>query len=206
MAWGRMPIRGVVNEYNDEVKKIDEQILTLIQERKAITGKKRFSPESELLEEWSTRFEMDTSQIVQYIHSLNEAVPRRKYWEEPGLLLGVLPIVKRIVFEDCEYTLTHAMQYETLSIVTVEIKYLKETVEHIHLRAALTLEIISEAVYEIQPHGGHGGGAHTQMQFLVSPPLPTDLDTVQFSLIPGVDRMFGPAMTEIILDKQVDFE
>lgn len=206
MAWGRMPIRGVVNEYNDEVKKIDEQILTLIQERKAITGKKRFSPESELLEAWSTRFDMDTAQIVQYIHSLNEAVPRRKYWEEPGLLLGVLPIVKRIVFEDCEYTLTHAMQYETLSIVTVEIKYLKETVEHIHLRAALTLEIISEAVYEIQPHGGHGGGAHTQMQFLVSPPLPTDLDTVQFSLVPGVDRMFGPAMTEIILDKQVDFE
>lgn len=39
MGWGRMPIRGVVNEYNDEVKKIDEQILTLIQERKAITGK-----------------------------------------------------------------------------------------------------------------------------------------------------------------------
>lgn len=44
MGWGRMPIRGVVNEYNDEVKKIDEHILTLIQERKAITGKKRFSP------------------------------------------------------------------------------------------------------------------------------------------------------------------
>ncbi|KAA1190347.1 hypothetical protein [Paenibacillus sp. B2(2019)] len=206
MGWGRMPIRGVVNEYNDEVKKIDEQILTLIQERKAITGKKRFSPESEVLEEWSTRFEMDTSQIVQYIHSLNEAVPRRKYWEEPGLLLGVLPIVKRIVLEDCEYTLTHAMQYEALSIVTVEIKYLKETVEHVHLRAALTLEIMSEAAYEIQPHGGHGGGAHTQMKFLVWPPLPTDLDTVQFSLIPGEDRMFGPSMTEIILDKQVDFE
>ncbi|KTD83361.1 hypothetical protein [Paenibacillus etheri] len=178
MGWSRMPIRGAVNEYNDDVKKIDEQILSLIQERKAITGKKRFSPESELLEEWSTRFEMDTSQIVQYIHSLNEAVPRRNYWEEPGLLLGVLPIVKRTVLEDCEYTLTHAMQYESLSIVT----------------------------YEIQPHGGHGGGAHTQMQFLVSPPLPADLDTVQFALIPGVDRMFGPRMTEIILDKQIDCE
>lgn len=44
MGWGRMPIRGVVNEYNDEVKKIDEQILTLIQERKAITGKKTVLP------------------------------------------------------------------------------------------------------------------------------------------------------------------
>ncbi|WP_339317694.1 hypothetical protein [Paenibacillus sp. FSL R10-2734] len=206
MGWSRIPIRGVVNEYNDEVKKIDEQILSLIQERKAITGKKRFSPESELLEEWAARFEMDTSQIVKYIHSLNEAVPRRKYWEEPGLLLGVLPIVKRTVLEDCEYTLTHAMQYEALSIVTVEIKYLKETVEHVHLRAALTLEIMSERTYEIQPHGGHGGGANTQMQFLISPPLPTDLADVYFSLIPGEDRMIGPAMTEVILDKQVDFE
>lgn len=205
MGWSRMPIRGVVNEYNDEVKKIDEQILSLIQERKAITGKKRFSPESELLEEWSTRFEMDNSQIVQYIHSLNEVVPRWNYWEEPGLLLGVLPIVKRTVLEDCEYTLTHAMQYEMLSIVTVEIKYLKETVERVYLRPALTLEIMGEGAYEIQPHGGHGGGAHTQMQFLVSPPLRTDLDTLQFALIPGEDRMFGPAMTEIILDKQIDF-
>lgn len=204
MGWSRMPIRAVY-EYNAEVKRIDEQILTLIQERKAITGKKRLSPDSELLEEWAARFEMDTSQIVQYLHMLNDAVPRRKYWEEPGVLLGVLPIVKRTIFEDCEYTLTHAMQYEALSIVTVEIKYLKETVEHIRLRAALALEIMSEVAYEIQLHGGHGGGAHTQMQFLISPPLPNDLDTVEFSLIPGSERLLGPTMTEIILDKQVDF-
>lgn len=205
MGWSRMPIRGVY-EYNAEVKKIDEQILTLIQERKAITGKKRLSPESEILEDWAARFDMDTAQIVRYLHSLNEAVPRRQYWDEPGLLLGVLPIVKRTLIEDCEYTLTHAMQYEALSIVTVEIKYLKEAVGHIHLRTALTLEVLGEAEYEVQPHGGHGGGAYTQLQFLISPPLPNDLETVEFSLIPGDERMFGPAMTEIILDKQVDFK
>ncbi|MEK3945423.1 hypothetical protein [Paenibacillus sp. FSL H3-0310] len=205
MNWSRMPIRGFANEYNDEVKKIDEQILSLIHERKAITGKKRLSPDSKLLEEWVTRFEMNTTQIVQHLHLMNETVPRRQYWEEPGLLLGVLPIVKRTVVEECEYILTHAMQYEAFSIVTVEIKYLKEAVGHIHLRTALTLEVAGENEYEVQPHGGHGGGAHTQMQFLVAPTLPEHLEGVEFSLVPGSEQMLRPLMTEITLDKQVDF-
>lgn len=205
MSWSRIPLRGIPNEYNDEVKNIDEQILTLIQQRKTITGSNRFFPEGELLEEWASRFEMDTIQIAQYLHSVNGAVPRRKFSEEPGLLLGVVPIVKRTIFEDCEYILTHAMQYEEFSIITVEVKYLKETVGSVHLRTALTLEILSETVYEVQQYGGHGGGAHTQIQFLISPPLPTDLETVEFSLIPGLDRMIGPQIIEILLDKQVDF-
>lgn len=206
MGFTRIPLIGDSNEYNDDVKRIDEQILALIQERKALTGKKRMTPDSELLQEWTDRFEMDTSQIVMYIHSLNAAVPRRQYWEEPGILVGVLPIVKRTIIEDIEYTLTHAMQYEKLSIVTVEIKYLKEEKDRIELRVALTLEISSETDYETQQFGGYSGGADTKMQFLVSPPLPTNLEALKFSLITGNDQMFGPARKQIILDKQVDFE
>lgn len=206
MGWSRIPLIGISYEYNDEVKKIDEQILTRIQERKAITGSRRFFPEQETLEELGAKFEMDTTQVALYLNSLNEAVPRRQFWEEPGLLLGVLPIVKRTVFEDCEYTLTHAMQYEAFSIVTVEIKYMKEATGHVHLRTALTLEILSETAYEVEQYGGQGGGVHTQMHFLVSPPLPDHLETVGFSLIPGSEQMLGPRMTEIILDKQVEFK
>lgn len=203
MGWSSL--RVVPNEYNDEVRNIDEQILALIQQRKAIAGGKRLFPESETIEEWAGKFELDITQISQYLHRLNEALPRRQYREEPGLLLGVLPIVKRTVVEDCEYVLTHAMQYESFSIVTLEIKYLKEDVRHIHLRTALTLEVLSETTYDVQQYGGRGGGAHTHMQFLVSPPLPANLDAVEFSLIPGDDGMMGPPMTEIMLDKQVDF-
>lgn len=205
MGWSRIPIRGNTNEYNDEVKNIDEQILELIQQRRAITGNKHFFPESKQLEEWTSRFEMDTTQIAQYLHSVNGAISRRKLSEEPGSLLGVLPIVKRTIFEDCEYILTHAMQYEAFSIVTVEIKYIKEAVGNVHLRTALKLEIRSETAYEVQQYGGHGGGVHTQIKFLISPPLPEQLDAIEFSLIPGSDWMMGPTMTEVILDKQVDF-
>jgi hypothetical protein len=43
------------------------------------------------------------------------------------------------------------------------------------------------------------------MQFMISPPLPEDLSTTQFSLVPGSSRFQRPVFEEVKLDKQIDF-
>ncbi|CQR52313.1 hypothetical protein [Paenibacillus riograndensis] len=205
MGWSRVPIRGMQNVYNDEAKQIDEQILELFRQRKAVSGGKGLFPDTETIEEWATRFELQPDEITFILSSLNEARPRRKFWEEPGVLRGVLPIMQTTLQDDVEYTLTHALQHEKLSIVTLEIKYLKETVGQVSINPLLTLAVVGDTDYEIDGYGARGGGAHFHMQFMVWPPLPEDLSFVEFSLVPASNRFMCPIREEVFLDKQIDF-
>lgn len=201
-----MTVRGVEeNMYNEEARQIDEQILRLVQQRKAVSGGKQLFPDPELLQQWSAELGIESSEISLVLHSLNQSVPRRQFWEEPGALVGVLPIMKTTRDGDIEYALTHSMQYENLSMLMVEIKYLKDAAERISIEAPLTLVIKGKTEYEVFIHGGRGGGAQIQIHFMVTPPLPEKLDDIEFSLVPAFRGFTRPRSVEIILDKQIDF-
>lgn len=204
MEWNRIAIRGLQNVYNDEAKQIDEQILRLVQQRKSVAEGKQLFPNPEMIQQWSAELGLEL-EISLVLGSLNESVPRRHFWEEPGELRGVLPIMKTTRDGDFEYALTHSMQYENLSILSVEIKCLTAAVESVSIEAPLTLAILGEAEYEVQMHGGRGGGAQVEMRFLIWPPLPEALDSIEFSLVPDGRGLRRPRHKEVTLDKQIDF-
>ncbi|WP_342424580.1 hypothetical protein [Paenibacillus sp. FSL E2-0178] len=205
MEWNRIAIRGLQNVYNDEAKQIDEQILRLVQQRKSVAEGQQLFPDPEMIQQWSAELGLELSEISLVLGSLNESVPRRHFWEEPGELRGVLPIMKTTRDGDFEYALTHSMQYENLSILSVEIKCLTATVESVSIEAPLTLAILGEAEYEVQMHGGRGGGAQVEMRFLIWPPLPEALDSIEFSLVPDGRGLRRPRHKEVTLDKRIDF-
>lgn len=205
MEWNRIAIRGLQNVYNDEAKQIDEQILRLVQQRKSVAEGKQLFPDPEMIQQWSAELGLELSEISLVLGSLNESVPRRHFWEEPGELRGVLPIMKTTRDGDFEYALTHSMQYENLSILSVEIKCLTAAVESVSIEAPLTLAILGEAEYEVQMHGGRGGGAQVEMRFLIWPPLPEALDSIEFSLVPDGRGLRRPRHKQVTLDKQIDF-
>lgn len=205
MEWNRIAIRGLQNVYNDEAKQIDEQILRLVQQRKSVAEGQQLFPDPEMIQQWSDELGLELSEISLVLGSLNESVPRRHFWEEPGELRGVLPIMKTTRDGDFEYALTHSMQYENLSILSVEIKCLTAAVESVSIEAPLTLAILGEAEYEVQMHGGRGGGAQVEMRFLIWPPLPEALDSIEFSLVPDGRGLRRPRHKEVTLDKQIDF-
>jgi hypothetical protein len=198
-----MEMRGVT--YNDEAKRIDEQILRLVQQRKAVSAGNQLFPDTETLQQWSTELGLELSEISCVLGSLNESVPERQFWEKPGALIGELPIMKTTRDGDVEYALTHSMQYENLSMVSVEIKCLKETVEPVRIQAPLTLVILGKTEYEVFIHGGRGGGAQIQLDFMISPPLPEKLEDIEFSLVPVFGGSTPPRYEEVILDKQIYF-
>ncbi|NOU82617.1 hypothetical protein GC101_27520 [Paenibacillus sp. LMG 31459] len=205
MEWNRIAIRGLQNVYNDEAKQIDEQILRLVQQRKSVAEGQQLFPDPEMIQQWSDELGLELSEISLVLGSLNESVPRRHFWEEPGELRGVLPIMKTTRDGDFEYALTHSMQYENLSILSVEIKCLTATVESVSIEAPLTLAILGEAEYEVQMHGGRGGGAQVEMRFLIWPPLSEALDSIEFSLVPDGRGLRRPRHKEVTLDKRIDF-
>ncbi|KAB2336032.1 hypothetical protein F7731_10970 [Cytobacillus depressus] len=204
MGWAEF--EKVKNEYNDFYKKIDEEIIRLLTERKAAAKGKRFSPSAEIKEQWEKKYNMKVSEIGWLMHQLNDGSGPFYMPEGPGELLGVVQIMQKSTVDDFEYMLTHSMQHEHGSIVTLEINYIKKDEENIgHIMPHLMLEVIGQINYKVDRNGSRGGGGNTQMSFLVSPSLPNDVNEVQFSLIPYAPPMEFPPR-EIILDKEVHFD
>ncbi|MGO4496643.1 hypothetical protein AB4114_12155 [Paenibacillus sp. 2RAB27] len=201
MGWSEMHL--VPNEYNDEMKKIDESLLQLLTERKSIAKGRRFYPQKEVLQEWSTRFGIEIPQINWLLNSLNEHYPVMP--NEPGDLEHVVPIMKKTVVGDFSYTLTHTMQHQHSSIVYVEIKLIQLDGHFGNFRPQLQLDIIGAELYRVMRNGASGGGGQTQITYLVTPRLPDNLEGLHFALIPYASPMESPPK-EIILNQEVQFD
>lgn len=203
MGWSEF--HRIPNEYNEEFKAIDESILELIVQRKALLKGKRYFPPVEIMEEWASRYEMQVPQISWFMHGLNER-SQPELPNEPGDLQGVLPIMKKSVLDGIEYQITHAMQHTNGSKVNVEIKRLEqEEGSGDYLRPQLLLEVTGNQEYYVRRHGSRGSGGQSTLSYLVTPSLPDNLMEVQFALVPYAQPMEDPPK-ELILDKEIVFE
>ncbi|PYI57359.1 hypothetical protein [Paenibacillus flagellatus] len=203
MAWSEL--RRIPNAYNDEIRQIDETMISLLVERRTKTGGKRFFPEPDVLEQWSERFGLDAAQLGLLLHLWNEgarpAVPSDK-----GALLGVLPLMKKTCADGCEYVLTHAMQFEHVSVVELDIAIDRTgtDAERLHLKPQLQLVVLGDREYSVSRQGARGGGGTAHLTFRVSPPLPDPIGDVRFTLVPMAMQLHSEPK-ELVLDKQVDF-
>ncbi|HET7657136.1 MAG TPA: hypothetical protein VFK37_02510 [Bacillales bacterium] len=199
-------LEKIPNEYNEEVQRMDEQIFKLIHDRKEKAKGKPFVPPEELQEKWAKEFGMKQSEIGMFVHSLNHGSGHALHGEsEKGELQGVLPIMKRSSSADWDIRITHAMQYEKASEVTVEASYQKEVQARVHLRVDLMLQVHGGDEYVARFHGGGGGGGNMQVKYLVTPRLPDNLDSVKFTLIPHA-MPFHQETKLVVLDQVVEFE
>ncbi|MCC8435847.1 hypothetical protein HP567_014990 [Brevibacillus sp. M2.1A] len=202
MGWAEFQL--VPNQYNDECKKIDESILQLLRERKVLANGKRLTPPQEIRQEWAEKYGIDEAELGWFLHTLNSEI-RPVFPDEHGELIGVLPIMKTTVLDGFTYTLTHAMQHKNLSIVHVEIKSGLTDYEDIGmLRPHLMLEIKSSQEHHVRKSGARGSERKISLQFMVSPALPDQLDSVGFSLTPYAAPRELPPL-EYVLDKEVHF-
>ncbi|MFE4713681.1 MULTISPECIES: hypothetical protein [unclassified Paenibacillus] len=201
MGWGEF--RTIPSHYNEEVRAIDEHILGLVQQRREFAGGKRAVPAPEQMQVFAKQFGLELEQVAMILSGLNDRV-QPIFWPEEEEVVGVLPILQKTSQDHCDYSLTHAMQYESYSVVTVEIKYRQKESGNVQLQPNLTLAIIGEREYTVQRHGSRGGGTHAQLQFVVIPALPKELNGIEFSLVP--EAMFlENKIKEINLNRQVDF-
>lgn len=201
MGWTQF--RKIPNHYSPEIQNIDEQLLTLMRQRKELSEGKHTFPDQELLHELADKFGMAVEKVSLTLHLLN-GQQHPMYRTEHEELQDVLPIMRKKQSEDCEYVLTHAMQYASYSVITLEINYLKEEAGEVRLQPNLTLAVIGEQDYIVQRFGGRGGGRQAQLQYHVTPPLPQRLDRTEFSLVPE-EAIQETKWVDINLNRQVDF-
>jgi hypothetical protein len=202
MGWGEL--RAVPQHYSDEVRQIDEAMLRLYSERRRLAGRKRMFPPKETLEQWSEQFGLGLEAISRLLHSMNSHLPIVPPQAETPI--GVLPIMKKAHAMDCDFLITHALQYETRSELTIQASFAGEADHRISLRPMLDLVVIGgETEYVTGSLGTSGGGMQAQLRYQIVPRLPDDLTGVVFSLVPGGYSLVHE-LKEIRLDRQVDFE
>lgn len=205
------PLREIKSPYNDEMKKMDEEILKLILQRRDRAGGVHMFPSQEQLNSWAETFSMEIPELATLIGAFNKFHGHIGLLE-PEELQGVLPVMKRTLSGDCEYLFSHIMQYETHSVAKLEIRYLPETTpkNQIQMIPHLTLAVVGgdsyADSYTVSPHGSSGGGGYTSLDYSIFPRLPDDLAGLAFSLVPGgFMHWMEPRTLQVKLDKQVDF-
>jgi hypothetical protein len=203
-GWGEM--RVLPHYYSDEVLELDRSLLNLVAQRQRLTGRKRFYPSSrEQLEQLSEETGLDLDAVSLVLHSLNAHVNVRPPITDESVI-GVLPLMKRADGMQCEFLITHAIQYETHSMLTIEAKFTGEEDDRVSLRPMLDLVVLGgETEYVTNSQGTSGGGMKAELRFRVMPRLPDDISSFALSLAPGGYSII-PEMKEIRLDRQVDFD
>lgn len=202
MGW--TTFQKVEENYNEEIRAIDEQLLKLMNERKRVADGKRLFPPSELIEEWSKAYEMELPEISWFMHSIQDGSTPFRFPEGPGELISVTPIMKKSKLDEFEYILTHSMQHENGSYIHLEICHQDHDERIGHIQAHLMLHIAGPTPYHVSQHNGHGSGGKTEMTFLCSPRIPDDMSQISFTLLPYKMPM-AERPKEIILDKEVKF-
>ncbi|MDB5083200.1 MAG: hypothetical protein JWN30_86 [Bacilli bacterium] len=191
--------------YLDELKEVDQKILSLLAERAKTAAGQRYMPPADLMLHWAETFHLDLSLIKWLFHGLNQMTLPVYGPIDTGDLQTVVPIMKKIQVEECEYQLTHMMQYVHASEVILEIRANEDPVYGFSsIRPQLILNVEPDNGYFIQTMGFQGGGNRASLKFIITPKLPEDLSELSFSLQPNYQPF--RQMKEKILDQPVRFD
>jgi hypothetical protein len=204
-SWSESPLYRI--GYLNELKVIDEKILALLAEREKKTNGKRFVPPRELMEQWVDTYNLDINFMKWLFHGFNEASLPYTGPIETGNLVNVVPLMKKVEMDGCQYLLSHMMQYEQASEVIVEINVSELKTKGIsRIRPHLILDIQKrqfESSYSVRPMGVSGGGNKVNLKYTVTPKLPDNVEKLQFSLLPNPQPFVE--MKELILEQPVQF-
>ncbi|MGE7918935.1 hypothetical protein ACQKM9_08290 [Viridibacillus sp. NPDC093762] len=171
----RSSIEQSSNHYDEQLFSIDEQICTLLKQRKEISIDRSGFPPDEVLSKWATKFDL----YEEYLSSLFGTVSMHDYFKprvEPSGFRKHLPVLKSVEINEKIYTVTFIRQFENASVVHLNIDWneTNETLIDRHFNHNHFTLSIGQA-YDCRNDGASGSTGNFVHTFTVSPPLPDDI-------------------------------
>lgn len=164
--------------YGPQFAAIDEEIARLVAERDHLAEGRTVRPPAELIATWSDRFGLAPRRLEFLFGNLGNLPRVAALPPDPGELVAVLPVLRRVRVAGFTATLSHCLQHERVSVVHLEIA----GDGGIQLgRPALALDV-APGGYQARPSGGHGSPGLIGLDFVVWPRLPDDLSAIGFTL------------------------
>lgn len=176
----RMPFERPTEYYDKLLVPIDEQICSLLKQRKEISNNNPGFPPLEDISKWAAEFNLYEDLLKSLFGLLeNDALFRPQV--EPIDFQKYLPVSKSVEKEKCLYSVTFIRQYTNTSVVNFNIDWEPEeerTSDRFHRHSFWELWLGEE--YDCRMTGGGGTDGHISYNFIVSPPLPDDLSGLNF--------------------------
>lgn len=202
-GWGILI--GSSEPYNEDIKEIDEQIMRLVQKRKNLAAGGNFIPATEQVQIWQEEFGLSELKIYELIRMLNRSAKRRSFSDFSGELRTVVPIMKQTNTGKFTLKMTHMMQYENWSELHINVRYAESLEEDVSLNLNFTLDIYGKEIqYNVRRGSGSSHSNEAQMQFMVEPPLPDELEGLSFVLVPS-EPVFHRSVEVPVLSEPVKF-
>lgn len=191
-----------MSEYLMELVEDDERLCELIA-RRYLAGKDKEGgmPDEEHLVKWSKQFDLDIFYLKRFFSVLMTPHWSRPF-RDPIQLRTVIPLLRTAHQEGIVYQFTHMMQYENCSVVSLDIRIEDENSGQ-QLGMPELILALPGGGYHVQVTHSGGGGHRYAMSFTVTPPLPDEIDGVQFTLEPHV--RFPERFEATVLKERVEF-
>lgn len=175
----RMPFRSPTEYYCELLAPIDKQICALLAKRKEISKDNPGFPQPNLIAAWSQQYGLNEDwlrTIFAYIYGEHHFLPQL----EPAEFLKFVPILKSVEIDGVFYAVTHMKQYSNSSVVYIETE-VNTSEPYVRLGHA-SFELFISLEYQCRPDSGCGHKKGMQHSFVVIPPLPDEVNGLEFRL------------------------
>ena len=170
----RLPFERPNVHYDENLFEIDEQICALLEKRKNISNDNPGMPKEEMISGWAKKYGF----YEEYLNAVFESFRSEKYFKprvEPKGFKKHLPVLKAVEVKNVLYTVNFIRQYSNASVINLNIDWdASEEIEETWVHTFWELEMGDK--YDCRTEGGSGSGGHVSYKFVVSPPLPDDLN------------------------------
>ncbi|MDL0436373.1 MULTISPECIES: hypothetical protein [unclassified Niallia] len=168
--------------YDNQLLEIDEQICSLLQQRKILSNDNPGVPPEEILSSWANQYELYPNFLYQLFGAMNYDHIFKSTIEPVGFRKQIaVQKVKEIAGRF--YSLTVIRQYENTSVIKLHVDWEESEETPIMTRIkkqnptyALN---ITDKQYECRNNRSGGSTGHYTYSFIVSPALPDDVSGIR---------------------------
>lgn len=170
----RMKFTPPTNDYNEEIKNIDEKICELIDKRKKISNNNPGFPNMEYIINWAKMYNIHEdllSSIFSMLYHENEYIPII----EPEKFRKNISILKSVEKDNKILSVTSMQQYNNASIINISIEWnFSGEGDYLNINS----EIYISEKYNCRMDSGSGGDGHKYYRFIVTPALPDNVSGI----------------------------
>lgn len=175
-----LPFERPTEHYDERIIELDEQICSLIRQRKETSDNNPGYPPLERIAEWSSRFGLHEA----FLRSMFATMLNEEHFRpmvEPADFRKHIPLLKSVEQRERFYTLTSIRQYSNASVIILNIDWEapEQPFERPEIRQHYSYELFIEG-YDCRMMNGGSRSDHASYRFLVSPPLPDDPSGTEF--------------------------
>ncbi|SFA99682.1 MULTISPECIES: hypothetical protein [unclassified Bacillus (in: firmicutes)] len=178
----RMHFDQPTEHYDERLIPIDEQICSLLKQRKEISNNNPGFPPLEDISKWADKFNL-YEDLLRSLFGVLENDDHFRPQVEPIDFQKYIPVLKSVEKDKCLYSVTFIRQYGNASVVNFNIDWEPEmdpNRERYHRHSFWELWL-GEG-YDCRVTGGGGTDGHISYNFIVSPPLPDNISGLDLNI------------------------